>query len=44
MDLINYSDFQESLTSSLGKYYEGRWAYFSEVINIIQKNEGKVKY
>jgi hypothetical protein len=40
MDLINYSDFEELLNSSLGKYYEGRWAYFSEVVNIIQENEG----
>lgn len=40
MDLISYSDFEELLSSSLGKYYEGRWAYFSEVINIIHENEG----
>lgn len=40
MDLMNYSDFQQLLNSSLGKYYEGRWAYFSEVINIIRENEG----
>ena len=40
MDLISYSDFEELLSSSLSKYYEGRWAYFSEVINIIHENEG----
>lgn len=40
MDLINYSDFEELLTSSRGMYYEGRWAYFSEVINMIQETEG----
>jgi hypothetical protein len=28
-----------NVNSSLGKYYEGRWAYFSEVINIIQEND-----
>jgi hypothetical protein len=39
MDLINYSDFQNLLTSSLGKYYEGRWAYYSEVTDIIRANE-----
>jgi hypothetical protein len=39
MDLMTYSDFQELLNSSLGNYYEGRWAYFSEVINIIQENQ-----
>ncbi|WP_346887881.1 hypothetical protein [Clostridium sp. UBA1056] len=39
MDLMNYFDFQELLKGSLGKYYEGRWAYFSEVINIIKENE-----
>jgi hypothetical protein len=39
MDLMNYSDFQELLKCSLGRYYEGRWAYFSEVINIIKENE-----
>lgn len=40
MDLMNYSDFQELINSSRGKYYEGRWAYFSEVINIIKENQG----
>lgn len=40
MDLMKYSDFQELLSSSLSQYYEGRWAYFSEVINIIKENEG----
>ena len=40
MDLMNYSDFQELLNSSRGKYYEGRWAYFSEVIKIIKENQG----
>jgi hypothetical protein len=27
------------LNNSLGKYYEGRWAYFIEVIGIIKENE-----
>lgn len=39
MELMNYSDFKELLNSSLGNYYEGRWAYFSEVIKIIQENK-----
>jgi len=39
MKLMNYSDFEELLNSSRGNYYEGRWAYFSEVINIIKENE-----
>lgn len=40
MELINEADFQELLSGPSGKYYEGRWAYFSEVINIIKENEG----
>lgn len=39
MDLMTYSDFQDLLNSSRGNYYEGRWAYFSQVINIIQENK-----
>jgi len=39
MDLMTYSDFHELLNSSRGSYYEGRWAYFSQVINIIQENK-----
>jgi hypothetical protein len=39
MDLMNYEDFQELLNSERGSYYEGRWAYFNEVINIIQEEE-----
>jgi hypothetical protein len=36
---MNYSDFENLLSSSRGQYYEGRWAYVSEVIGIIQQNE-----
>jgi len=39
MDLMNYEDFQELLNSERGSYYEGRWAYFNEVINIIKEEE-----
>ena len=38
MELMNYSDFQELLKGSHGSYYEGRWAYFSEVIGIVKEN------
>jgi hypothetical protein len=37
---MSKEDFSNLLKSSRSKYYEGRWAYFSEVINIIkQENE-----
>ncbi len=34
MDLMTESDFDALLQSERGEYYEGRWAYFSEVIRI----------
>ncbi|OQB20381.1 MAG: hypothetical protein BWY11_02451 [Firmicutes bacterium ADurb.Bin182] len=40
MEFINEIDFQELLGGPLGKYYEGRWAYFSEVVNIVRETEG----
>lgn len=39
MELMDYSDFQELLKGSHGSYYEGRWAYFSEVIGVIKENK-----
>jgi len=36
MELMTKIDFDELLNSSLSKYYEGRWAYFSEVVKIIE--------
>jgi len=35
MELMTKEDYNHLLNSSLGKYYEGRWAYFKEVINLI---------
>lgn len=35
---MTYEDYQKLLGGKLGKYYEGRWEYFKEVIEII-KNE-----
>ena len=41
---MNKEDFNNLLKSSLSKYSEGRWAYFSEVINIIkQESEFEAK-
>lgn len=40
MELMDYSDFESLLHSSRGSYYEGRWAYFSKVIEFIQQNDG----
>lgn len=44
MELMTYQDFEGLLNSSAGEYYLGRWAYFSEVIEIIkdQKDVNKV--
>ncbi len=40
MELMTKEDFNLLLNSSLGKYYEGRWAYFQEVINLIESETG----
>ena len=39
MDLMTYQDFEELLKSPAGSYYEGRWTYFSEVIDIIKDQD-----
>lgn len=36
--LMTHDDYLELLKGKMGKYYEGRWEYFKEVIRII-KNE-----
>lgn len=36
LDLMTYQDFEELLKSPAGPYYEGRWAYFSKVIDIVK--------
>ena len=37
MELMTYKDFESLLNSEAGTYYQGRWAYFSEVIEIIKE-------
>jgi hypothetical protein len=34
--LMTHEDYKELLKGSLGRYYEGRWEYFKEVIEIIK--------
>ena len=41
LDLMTNQDFEELLKGSAGLYYEGRWSYFSEVIDIV-KGQGDV--
>lgn len=41
MEVMTHEDFDILLNGPKGKYYEGRWAYFSEVINLI-KNEQSI--
>ncbi|MBD3239657.1 MAG: hypothetical protein GF331_03660 [Chitinivibrionales bacterium] len=36
MDLMTQTDFEALLNSDRGHYYQGRWAYFSEVIRMIE--------
>jgi hypothetical protein len=36
MELMTYQDFENLLNSSEGPYYQGRWAYFSQVIDILK--------
>lgn len=37
--LMTYEDYQLLLKGDLGKYYEGRWEYFKEVIDIIKSEK-----
>lgn len=37
---MTYQDFENLLNSSAGEYYQGRWAYFSEVIDILKSQKG----
>lgn len=37
MKLITYENFKRLLNGPKGKYYEGRWEYFSKVIEIIKE-------
>lgn len=38
---MTHEDYQLLLKGDLGKYYEGRWEYFKEVIEIIKNEEIK---
>jgi len=38
-NLMTHEDYQELLKGKLGSYYEGRWEYFKEVIDIIKNEE-----
>lgn len=40
MEMMDHSDFENLLAGSFGSYYEGRWAYISEVTGIIKKHPG----
>jgi len=37
MQTMNYEDFQNLLNDPLRNYYEGRWEYYKEVINIVNQ-------
>lgn len=37
MDIMTYQDFEGLLNGSAGVYYQGRWAYFSKVTEIISE-------
>ena len=39
MELMTYSDFVGLSGGSSGSYYEGRWTYFSQVIDFIKEQE-----
>lgn len=39
LELMTYKDFEKLLNSPAGSYYEGRWAYFKEVIDIVKKQD-----
>ena len=39
MDLMTYQDFETLLKGSAGAYYTGRWAYFNDVIQIIESQK-----
>ncbi len=39
METMTHTDFEALLKGSFGQYYEGRWAYFSEVIGIIRQQD-----
>lgn len=39
MELMTYHDFDNLLNGSAGPYYQGRWAYFSEVIKIVESQK-----
>jgi hypothetical protein len=36
MELMTYEDFEDVLAKTESDYYEGRWAYFSRVVEIIE--------
>jgi hypothetical protein len=37
--LMTHEDFQKLLKGDLGRYYEGRWEYFKEVIELIKSEK-----